>query len=96
MALSKSQLKQLRTLAQNLKPVVWIGQNGLSDNVLGEIETALEHHELIKVKLRKGDRDEHDTISKSICERTGAERIQGIGNVVTFYRKNPDKPGSGL
>ncbi|HSR63352.1 MAG TPA: ribosome assembly RNA-binding protein YhbY [Gammaproteobacteria bacterium] len=92
MALSKSQYRQLRTLAHKLKPVVWIGQNGLTDNVLGEIEAALLYHELIKVKLRTGDRDEHNNIIESICDRTGAERVQGIGNVVTLYRQNPDTP----
>jgi len=92
MALSKSQSKQLRTLAHKLKPVIWIGQNGLTDNVLAEIEAALQHHELIKVKLRAGDQDEHDAIIKSICDHTGAERVQGIGNIVTLYRQNPDTP----
>ena len=51
MPLKASQKKNLRALAHHLKPVVWVGQHGLRDSVLGEVEIALDAHELIKVKL---------------------------------------------
>ncbi len=56
MDITKTQQKFLRSKAHHLKPVLWIGQNGLTESVTAEIELALNHHELIKIKLRVGDR----------------------------------------
>ncbi len=92
MILSKRQEKFLRTLAHDLKPVIWLGQHGLTGQVMNEIESALAYHELIKIKLRVGERGERDRIISGICQETGAENIQRIGNTVTLYRRNPDKP----
>ena len=93
MLLSKKQEKFLRALGHNKKPVIWLGQHGLTDNVVTEIESALEHHELIKIKLRVGDRDTRDATIEDICSLTGADQVQKIGNIVTLYRKNTKKPG---
>lgn len=93
MELSKSQGKYLRSLAHDRKPVIWLGQHGLTDNVLAEIETALDHHELIKIKLRVGDRDLRNQIIEDICTRTRATAVQHIGNIVVIYRKNRKNPG---
>lgn len=82
--------KQLRANAHTLKPVVIIGQSGLTDAVLAEVELALNSHELIKVKIR-AERDERKLISEKICGTTGAELIQSIGQIVVIYRYNPKK-----
>jgi RNA-binding protein len=82
--------KQLKADAHSLNPVVIIGQAGLTDAVLAEIELALDHHELIKVKIR-AERDERKLISEKICAQTGAELIQSIGQVIVIYRLNPAK-----
>ena len=82
--------KKLRAEAHNLKPVVMIGQSGLTAAVLAEIELALNSHELIKVKIR-AERDERKLISEKICADTGAELIQTIGQIAVIYRLNPDK-----
>jgi RNA-binding protein len=82
--------KQLRANAHTLKPVVMIGQSGLTDAVLAEIELALDSHELIKVKIR-AERDERKLISEKICGATGAELIQAIGQIAVLYRLNPKK-----
>jgi len=92
MSLTNKQQKQLTQLAQKLKPVIWIGQHGLSDNVLAEIEVAINHHELIKIKLRVGDRELRDKIIEDICKQTGAEIVQRVGNVASLYRHNVDNP----
>lgn len=92
MTLTHKQEKFLRKLAHSRKPVIWLGQQGLSGNVLSEIDTALDHHELIKIKLRVGDRDIRDSLVEDICTVTGAEQVQKIGNTVTLYRKNDRKP----
>jgi RNA-binding protein len=82
--------KKLRAEAHALKPVVMIGQSGLTAAVLAEIELALNSHELIKVKIR-AERDERKLISEKICTDTGAELIQTIGQIAVIYRLNPDK-----
>jgi RNA-binding protein len=92
MPLSTRQKKHLRGLSHALHPVVAVGDKGLTDNVLAEIETALDHHELIKVKLR-GDRPTRAAWTEQIAARSGAERVQSIGQVACFYRRNPDKAG---
>jgi RNA-binding protein len=82
--------KKLRAEAHTLKPVVMIGQSGLTAAVLAEIELALDSHELIKVKIR-AERDERKLISEKICADTGAVLIQTIGQIAVIYRLNPDK-----
>ncbi len=82
--------KQLKAEGHNLNPVVIVGQSGLTDAVLSEIEIALDHHELIKVKIR-AERDERKLISEKICNQTNAELIQAIGQIIVIYRLNPKK-----
>ena len=91
MLLSANQKRHLRTLGHHLKPVVWIGQHGLRDSVMDEITLALDSHELIKVKVA-ADRDERREITQTICQETGAELIQSIGQVAMLFRRNSDKP----
>jgi RNA-binding protein len=90
MSLSTSKKKQLRTLAHSLKPFVTTGQSGLSEAVLAEIEQALDHHELIKVKIR-AERDARKEMIALISEKTGADIVQSIGQIVALYRENDDK-----
>lgn len=84
------QKKKLKSQAHNLKPVVMIGQAGLTTSVLAEIELALNSHELIKIKIR-AERDERQQISEQICSETLAELIQTIGQIIVLYRLNPNK-----
>lgn len=88
--MTSSLRKTLRAKAHSLKPVVLTGQAGLTDSVLNEIELALDHHELIKVKLR-AERETRQEMCDHICEKTGAELIQSIGQVIVLYRENPDR-----
>jgi RNA-binding protein len=81
--------KKLRAEAHTLKPVVMIGQSGLTPAVLAEVELALDSHELIKVKIR-AERQARKLISEKICTDTGAELIQTIGQISVIYRLNPD------
>ncbi|MEQ1740548.1 MAG: ribosome assembly RNA-binding protein YhbY [Methyloglobulus sp.] len=82
--------KKLKAQAHGLKPVIIIGQAGLTDAVLAETEIALNTHELIKVKVR-AERDERNQISEKICTATGATLIQSIGQITVIYRLNPKK-----
>ena len=86
MSLTESQCKHLRGLGHHLKPLVLIGSAGLSDGVLAEINSSLEHHELIKVRVRSGGRKERDELIANIANRASAQLIQRIGNVALIYR----------
>ncbi|MBK8816455.1 MAG: ribosome assembly RNA-binding protein YhbY [Methylococcaceae bacterium] len=82
--------KKLRSQAHGLKPVIMIGQAGVTEGVLAETEIALDHHELIKVKIR-AERDERNTMCEKICTATKANLIQMIGQIAVLYRYNPKK-----
>ena len=82
--------KKFRAQAHGLKPVIMIGQAGLTSAVLSEIELALDTHELIKIKIR-AEREERKQISEKICSDTGATLIQTIGQIAVIYRVNPNK-----
>ena len=92
MRLSEAQKKYLRGLGHKLKPVVMIGDAGLTDSVTGEYLSALEHHELVKVRVRVGDRDLRDSIISALCKTGEAALVTRIGNVALIYRANPDRP----
>ena len=68
-----------------------LGQHGLGENVLNEINIALDTHELIKVKLAGADKAERNQISSAIVAQQKASLIQIIGRVAIFYRPNPEK-----
>ncbi len=82
--------KKFKSDAHSLKPVVMIGQAGLTAAVIAEIEVALDCHELIKVRIR-AERDERKEIMNEICSATGAELVQAIGQIIVIYRYNPKK-----
>lgn len=92
MNLNNNQRKFLRKKGQQLKPVVWIGQAGLSTAVTAELELALEHHELVKVKVAAGERSARDEIITRMCEQSGAELVQRIGHMALLYRPASDLP----
>ncbi len=91
MKFSESQKKHLRGLGHALKPLVMIGESGLSKSLLAEYEATLAHHELIKVRVRAADRKSRDEMIHTLCADHSASLIQRIGNVALVYRANPDK-----
>jgi RNA-binding protein len=88
MPLSEKQKKHLRRLAHPQKPIVMLGNAGLTDNVTSELDRALLRHELVKVSARVGDRASRDQILATLAERTLSELVQRVGNIGVFYRKN--------
>jgi len=92
MLLNESQRRTLRGLAHPLKPVVMVASGGASEGVIRELDQALAHHELLKVRVRAGDRESRDKLIEQLCRKTGAELVQRIGNVATLFRRNPEKP----
>ena len=91
MPLTSQQIRYLRGLTHHLQPVVMVGDKGLSENVMTEIETALDHHELVKIRLRT-DRDSRKAWITQISETCRAEKVHVIGQVACFFRRNPKKP----
>jgi RNA-binding protein len=91
MSLNNRQLRHLRGLTHNLHPVVMVGDKGLSENVISEIESALDHHELIKVRIR-ADRERRRAWMDDIAARCKAEKVHTIGQVACYYRRNPEQP----
>jgi RNA-binding protein len=90
MQLTERQKRHLRKLAHPLRPVVHIGDAGLTEPVASETERALRDHELIKVKVRAADRDARDRMLEDLAQRTGSALVQRIGHVAVLYRPNPE------
>ncbi len=91
MTISDKQKRWLKKRVHHLKPVVTMGQAGLKEAVLKEIELALGHHELVKIKVNAGDREERDAAVGVIAKQTGSDLINRIGNTAAFFRANPEK-----
>lgn len=91
MQLSEAQKKYLRGRGHALKPLIMVGESGLSDSLLAEYESTLDHHELIKVRVRVGDREVRDAMIEKLCQDSSATLVQRIGNVALVYRANPQK-----
>jgi RNA-binding protein len=82
--------KYLRGLAHHLKPLVLVGQKGVTDTLIGAVDEALELHELIKLKFNDF-KEQKKSLAKKIEEKTRSEMVGMIGNVAIFYRQQPDK-----
>jgi len=90
--LSEKQKKHLRGLAHALEPVSRLGNAGITDAYLAELEATLNHHELIKLKVTAPDRTQRDAAIRTLLERTGAILITRIGNIAVLYRPSPSGP----
>lgn len=91
MNLTNKQKQFLKGLAHPLKPVVQLGNNGLTEGVLAEIDNALSFHELIKVKIPTDDREEKQLIIDAIVAEANALKVQTIGHVLVLYRMSDEK-----
>ncbi|TCK68133.1 ribosome assembly RNA-binding protein YhbY [Lonepinella koalarum] len=91
MTLSTKQKQFLKGLAHHLNPVVMLGNNGLTEGVLAEIDNALNYHELIKVKVAGADRETKQLIIDAIVRETKSVAVQTIGHIVILYRESEDK-----
>jgi RNA-binding protein len=89
--MNKNAIKYLRGVSHDIKPVVMIADKGLTENVMNEIDIALDRHELIKIKIRQ-DRETRVKFEEQILKDTGATKIHSIGQTFTIFRENPDDP----
>jgi len=95
MPLSAERKKQFRALGHNLNPVVTVADKGLSEGVLGELNRALDDHELIKVKIAATEREDRKALLEELAALPGVELVQQVGKVALLYRNNP-KPNPKL
>ncbi|MDR0182738.1 ribosome assembly RNA-binding protein YhbY [Lysobacter arvi] len=89
--LTAAQTRFLRGQAHDLKAMLQVGGKGVTDALLAEIDLALEHHELIKVKVGAEDREARDAMIEEIARRTGAALVQRIGHTAVLYRPGKDR-----
>jgi len=92
MALSEKQKKHLRRLAHPMNPIVMLGNAGLTDAVVAELDRALTDHELVKVSARVGERDARNEVLATLASRTTSELVQRVGHVGVFYRRRAELP----
>lgn len=92
MSLTEPQKKALRGLGHSLDAVITVGNAGLTEAVQREFDTSIAHHELMKVRVRVGDRRLRDDIIRQLCRDGGADLVTRIGNVALVYRRNEDHP----
>lgn len=89
MHLSEKQKKHLRRLAHPLHPLVMLGNSGLTEAVVSELERALAHHELVKVSARVAERSSRNAALDQLAHRTSAQLVQRVGRIGLFYRPKP-------
>ncbi|HPW50973.1 MAG TPA: ribosome assembly RNA-binding protein YhbY [Spirochaetota bacterium] len=87
--LTSRQRKELRSLAHHMDSIVKIGKQGVTDQLIKAIGTALEDHELIKVKF-VDHKDEKSAMVPQIAEKCSAEIVGTIGNIIILYKENSD------
>jgi RNA-binding protein len=88
MSLTDSQKKYLRRLGHPLNPIVLVGRQGITANVVAELQRALNDHELVKVRARVGNRETRDAVLVELSRASSSELVFQIGNVGLFYKKN--------
>jgi RNA-binding protein len=91
-ALNEKQKKHLRRLAHPMSPIVMLGNAGLTDGVVSELDRALTDHELVKVSARIGERTLRDAALGEMATRTASELVQRVGHVGVFYRRRGELP----
>lgn len=89
MPLTQEQKKHYKSIGHHLKPVLIIADNGLTEGVLAELERALHDHELIKVQLRQGEREDRQVLIEELLKAGRCELVQSLGKMALLYRRNP-------
>jgi RNA-binding protein len=85
------QKRYLKGLAHGMKPLVFVGQKGLSPAVIKAVDESLQKHELIKLKfIEFKEKDQKEEIAGAIEEETSSELVGMVGHVAIFYRRQKD------
>lgn len=89
--LTGKQRSFLKAIANSIEPIFQIGKNGITDNFIKQVDSALESREIIKIKVLNNSFLETDEMAKKISELVGAEFVQSIGNKFIIYRESKEK-----
>ncbi len=92
MKLTKEHIRSLKGLAHTIKPVLIMGDKGLTESFIAEAERAIEYHELIKIRIAGDDREEKKEIAAELTAALNATLVQHIGNVLTLFKRNHEAP----
>ena len=92
-ALSSAARRSLRARAHALSAVVTVGDAGLTDLVLREIDVSLKAHELIKVRVSNNDHGAREALMRTICSKLRAEPVQHVGKILVVYRRRQEQGG---
>jgi RNA-binding protein len=88
MNINLSKKKLLRAQGHKLKPIITISDKGLSEALITEFEKTIDHHELIKIRIRNSDRKSRINTLEELCGITKSVLISSIGNTAIIFRKN--------
>jgi RNA-binding protein len=91
-SLTNSQKRYLKGLAHDLRPVILVGAKGVSPALLAELDTALEQHELLKVKIAAEDRETRDSWIDEMVNASQSGLVARIGNIAVLFRRSKNKP----
>lgn len=88
--LNGAQRRHLRSLAHSLRPVVFVGEAGVSEAVIQALDDALSAHELVKVRLRQPTQKKE--MAQSLAEASASALCGVVGHTIVLYRPDPEKP----
>ena len=88
--LASRQKRHLRSLAQRLAPMVWVGEAGLTDGVVRTLDEALTAHELVKVRMRAPE--DKKSLAADLAEASRSALVAVVGHTAILFRANPDEP----
>ncbi|WP_103981950.1 ribosome assembly RNA-binding protein YhbY [Helcococcus massiliensis] len=89
--INSKQRKHLKSLANTMDPKVIIGKNGITENLLTQIDDTLEANELVKIKILNNNLDDHNDLIQDILKELNAEFVSHMGNKFVIYRQSEDK-----
>lgn len=92
MPITSFQKRYLRGLSHTLSPIVMLGQKGVTPNLIAELNVAIERHELLKVRLSGGDKEERAAQIEALTAGSDSELVQTIGHTATLWKRNEKEP----
>ena len=90
--LTGKQRRFLRSLANQLKPIVYVGREGITAGLLRSVEEAYSNHELVKIRIERGCPLNRKEAGQQLAARTGSHLVQILGQTVLLYRPDPEEP----
>jgi RNA-binding protein len=84
--------RKLRAAGHHLSAIVQVGKEGVTEPVLRQVSEALDHHELVKVKVGTESPEDRFEVAAAMADRVEAQVAQILGRTVLVYRKHPEEP----